>query len=789
MTKDTFSQFMTKPTYPPSSAREREMPSATASPTDGECSPPPMGSLEFATYRDHWRASLRFRLHTAAITTKKQRDRIIRRAEKEARAAVERVTRKRGLNQPFQLKSDAVEFRHRDDVEDDDDNLPSWKRGGAGVEAYPAGAGRVAASLLFARMINSRPGLYDAINDGGAPVVVVDVADAAMLDRLAHVWREVLFGESVRLMDLANDPVGRRDYFDGAFLVVKERPKPTSKSSIDVTVLSMLAFALPTIAISPLGHTHLPEALNNAATDRMDFPSLDAATVVRTVRIVTGKVCRARIEQETMKRITLADMEVAVRFDRTPEQCLSELRRLAAAKETKKKSRELTLSQLHGLGAAREWAIAAIADIEAWKRGEISWSAVASAVALSGPPGCGKTTFAAVFAAEAGLNFISATLAKWQSSGEAHLGHLLRAMRQDFDAARALAPSCLFIDEIDSFPDRAGITHSHRDYVVEVVNALLAEIDGISGRDGVVVIGCSNDIGRCDPALLRAGRLERIVQIGLPDIPDLEKMFRVRLGADLLGEDLRLVAELAVGMTGADVERAVKDARRAARQDGCRALVFDDLRKALVEEDDRPAEQRWRTCIHEAAHIVVDVIHFGPENVFARVAKMQGQFGISARRHDGHMDGTAQEYRKRIELILAGRTAEELLFGAPSHGSGGVNGSDLDKATRLACAMIGSYGLSGPSPLVYLGPARDSTDFLSFPEIRAAVQRELSEAARSCADLLKANRAALEAAARQLAVQGRIDGFQVDALIAKQDEEGGLSETYDADETLQVQTK
>ncbi|WP_426437194.1 AAA family ATPase [Bradyrhizobium genosp. P] len=365
----------------------------------------------------------------------------------------------------------------------------------------------------------------------------------------------------------------------------------------------MLAFALPVIAISPLARTHLPQAVNAAATDRIDFPALDAATVLRTIRIVTGKTCREAIASETVARTTLADLEIAVRFDRTPLECVSELRRLGAAKESSKKSRDLTLSQLHGLGEARAWAEATISDIDAWKRGEIPWSAVAAGVALNGPAGCGKTTFASVFAASAGLNFISATLAKWQSSGEAHLGHLLRAMRQDFEAARAQAPSCLFIDEIDSFPERAGVTHSHRDYVIEVVNALLAEIDGIAGREGVVIMGASNDIRRCDPALLRAGRLERVVQIGLPDIPELEKMFRVRLGADLVGENIMDVAELAAGMTGADVERAVKDARRAARQDGGRTLTFGDLRNALVEEDDRPEELRWRLCVHEAAHI------------------------------------------------------------------------------------------------------------------------------------------------------------------------------------------
>lgn len=728
-----------------------------------------MGLLELETYRKWWRSSLRFRRHDAEVAAEREHKRFIDEADAETRAAVETTMRGGGKWPDSQAKPASRSFRARGLILDDDgdrDELSLRLR--FGTDGYPIGGGAVAASLLFARVIDGRPGLLDAVRNSGAPVIVIDVADGAVLERLSTTWRGVLFDGNARLMDLARDGVTRRDELDACYLVVKEPPKRTTKASVDATALSMLAFALPMIAISPLGRTHLPEAINSAATDFAELPPLDAGTIARTIRIVTGKVCREPIATETFSRATLTDLEIAVRFDRTPQQCLSELRRLCAAKDSKKKSRDLTLAQLHGLGEARRWAEGAIADIESWKRGEIPWDSVSSAVALNGPPGCGKTTFASVFAKEAGLNFVSATLAQWQSSGDAHLGHLLRAMRRDFETARSQAPSCLFIDEIDSFPDRAGVTHSHRDYVVEVVNALLAEIDGTAGLEGVVLIGASNDIGRCDPALLRAGRLDRVVHITRPDLAELEKMFRVRLGADLHEADLVPIAELAAGMTGADVELAVKEARRLARQDGGRPLVLSDLRKALLEDDDRPEELQWRSCIHEAAHILVDVIHFGPRNVFARTAKMAGRFGMSVRGNLDSADGTPPEYRKRLEVILAGRTAEELIFGAASHGSGGVAGSDLDIATGLACAMVGSLGLAGPTPLIYLGPARDAGAFLAFAEVRAAVDRELSEAGRSCARLLKEHRGVLEGAARRLATDGRIDGAGICELLAEQ---------------------
>lgn len=723
-----------------------------------------MGPLEFETYRKWWRTSLRFRLHNADIAA----IRAIDKAEEQARAAVEKNMHGGGDWSNSPAKSASHSHRARALVIDDDDDRDELAlRSRSDSDGRPIGAGVVAASLLFARMFDARPGLLDGVRNSGTPVIVIDVPDGAVFQRVSTTWRGVLFNGDARLMDLARDSVTRREEVDASYLVVKDPPKRGTKTSEDATALSMLAFALPMIGISPLGRTHLPEAINSAATDLLELPPLDAAAIMRTIRIVTGKVCREPIDLEACAGATLTDLEIAVRFDRTPQQCFSELRRLRAPKEAKKKSRDLRLAQLHGLGEARRWAEGAIADIQAWKRGEISWDNVSSAVALNGPPGCGKTTFASVFAEEAGLNLVSATLAQWQSSGDAHLGHLLRAMHRDFETARSLAPSCLFIDEIDSFPDRAGVTHSHRDYVVEVVNALLAEIDGMAGLEGVVLIGASNDIGRCDSALLRAGRLDRVVHIALPDVSELEKMFRVRLGSDLPHEDLAPIAELAVGMTGADVERAVKDARRLARRDGGRPLVLSDLQSALLEDDDRPEELRWRACIHEAAHILVDVIHFGPQNVFARTAKMAGRFGMSVRSKLDPYGGTPADYRKRLEVILAGRTAEELIFGSPSHGAGGASGSDLHTATDLACAMVGSLGLAGPTPLTYLGAAREAGTFLAFAEVRAAVAHELSEAARSCGSLLKEHRGVLETAARRLATEGRIDGDAILALLAE----------------------
>lgn len=722
-----------------------------------------LGPLETATYKNDWRTAYRYRRQLENIAAERAQDLILKKLEKDAIAAAEKAMRGNGRNKSKTAKSGFAGLREaawRADGEEG--GSYSVRRLPGGTVHLPVTAGRVAARLLFARLFDSRPEVTKALKTS-APVVIVDIPDAAMMDRIVGKWQDVLFDDLEALLDAATGLVELK-HFDAAFLEVLEQPRVKDKSEVQKRGLRALSLALPFVAISQLGATHLPEAVVKASTYRMEMPRIDPVTITLVIRAVTGKPCREFLETEVAERIGIDDLDIAVRLDRTPSECLTELRRLAAKSVAERKSRDLTLDQLHGMQEAVKWAKSTIADLADWKAGLIGWDAIDSGVALTGPPGTGKSTFAKVFAADAGLPIVLGTLAKWQSSGEAHLGHLLRAMRQDFESARAQAPSVMFIDEIDSFPERSGVQHAHRDYVVEVVNALLEQIDGIAGREGVIVIGASNDLTRCEPALLRAGRLSSIVNIDLPVVTELEKMLRVRLGNELLHEDLSEISELAVGMTGADIEKTVNDAKRTARREE-RAMILADLRGALVIADDRPAELRYRTCIHEASHIIVDVIHDGPDGIFATAVPVGSRSGVSVRTNRAKRAGTYNEYRKKLEIILAGRIGEELILGTGSHGAGGEMGSDLDLATALAAAMAGSLGLAGASPLVFLGAAKNSRDFLAFNDIRISVHKELEGAAASCRELLERHRDAVEAVAARLVERGRIDGAEVARII------------------------
>jgi ATP-dependent Zn protease len=381
------------------------------------------------------------------------------------------------------------------------------------------------------------------------------------------------------------------------------------------------------------------------------------------------------------------------------------------------------LEELHGMDKARAWGEALVRDLADYKANSIAWADVDRGAVLYGPPGCGKTTFAKALASSAGVPLVVASYAKWQRARDGHLGDVLSAMARDFNMAKRCAPSIFFIDELDVFPPRECLPSNNRDWWFSVNGALLEGLDGATGREGVVMLGACNLIERLDPALVRAGRFDQTIEIGLPTPAALEKIYRYYLGVELSGEALVGLANASLGSTGADIERIVRCGRRIARHQR-RALALEDLFSAVDDGGAAlPPELRRRAAVHEAGHAVVAIRLGLAGEVSISLARQRNVGGRAAYALLPH-DGTRKAIEGMISVALAGRAAEEVIFRNVSASAGGSEDSDLARATMLAIRMIGNFGLSDHGRLLWRGDA--SAGMLqAFPALGEEVERIL----------------------------------------------------------------
>lgn len=343
-----------------------------------------------------------------------------------------------------------------------------------------------------------------------------------------------------------------------------------------------------------------------------------------------------------------------------------------------------SLEQLDGYGAAKDWGLALAQDIAAYRRSEIVWTDIGSAALLYGPPGTGKTYFAAALARSCGMPLITTSLGRVFADTNGHLDDVIKGLSQAFDDALKATPSLLFIDELDSLPDRQTLSTRNRDWWSSVVNHFLKLLD--DRRDGVAVLGATNLVDRIDRAITRSGRLERHFQIELPDEKALASMLRHHLAARLPDTDLTSIARLAVGATGADVALLVKRAAATARN-AQRELVDDDLLDQLIKHDDVSPDELWRICVHEAGHAVAAFV-LGRQVHHITTIRRGDQLGSSTTEQLSKA-ATRTQLEEHIITSLAGRNAEILVLGQACDGAE----ADLHSATLTAAAVHGSYGL------------------------------------------------------------------------------------------------
>ena len=321
-------------------------------------------------------------------------------------------------------------------------------------------------------------------------------------------------------------------------------------------------------------------------------------------------------------------------------------------------------------------------------------------VLLVGPPGTGKTLLAKAVAGEAEVQFLSISGSDFV---EMYVGVGASRVRDLFQQAKKSAPAIIFIDEIDAVGRQRGSGlgggHDERE---QTLNQLLVEMDGFGSNEGVVVLAATNRVDILDPALLRPGRFDRQVYVGLPDIKGREEILQVHAKNKPLAEDvdLKQIARGTAGFTGADLENLLNEAALLAGRRSESFITMKDLQESIIkviagpEKHSRviPERERRLTAYHEAGHAVV--MHALPDldPVHQITIVPRGEAGgMTIYLPDEDRSYLSRSYMlDRIAGLLGGRAAEQLVLGDISTGAS----NDISRVTQLARKMVGTYGMS-----------------------------------------------------------------------------------------------
>ena len=405
-------------------------------------------------------------------------------------------------------------------------------------------------------------------------------------------------------------------------------------------------------------------------------------------------------------------------------------------------------------------------------------------VLLVGPPGTGKTLLAKAVAGEADVAYLSISGSDFV---EMYVGVGASRVRDLFEQAKKQAPAIVFIDEIDAVGRQRGSGlgggHDERE---QTLNQLLVEMDGFAVNEGVVVLAATNRVDILDPALLRPGRFDRQVYVGLPDIKGREDILKIHARGKPLAEDVDLgrVARSTAGFTGADLENLLNEAALLAGRRDQKFITEDVIHEAVIkviagpEKRSRviPEIERKLTAYHEAGHAVV--IHALPDHdpVHQITIVPRGQAGgmtIFLPEEDRSYRSKAY-MTQQIVSLLGGRAAEELILGDISTGAS----SDIQRATAIARKMVGTYGMSeklgnvafdAGTDEVFIGksmghtrPYSEKTAAEMDEEIRAIIDSAYDQ----CRRILTANREQLVAVAEYLLVHETMDAETFESYFA-----------------------
>ena len=397
-------------------------------------------------------------------------------------------------------------------------------------------------------------------------------------------------------------------------------------------------------------------------------------------------------------------------------------------------------------------------------------------VLLVGPPGTGKTLIAKAVAGEAGVHFLSISGSDFV---ELYVGVGASRVRDLFEQAKKNSPAIVFIDEIDAVGRQrgAGLGGGH-DEREQTLNQLLVEMDGFASNEGVIVMAATNRQDILDPALLRPGRFDRQIYVGLPDIRGREEILKVHARKKPLAEDASLsdLAKATAGFTGADLENLLNEAALLAARSDKRFITMSDLHEAMMKVIAGPEKKsrvvtpqaKRLTAYHEAGHAVVihELDSQDPVHQITIIPRgPAGGMTISLPQEDRAYQ-SRRELEERIAVCLGGRVAEQLVLGDVSTGAA----SDIQKASSIARSMVTKFGMSdklgaiaygNESDEVFIG--RTMAQARSYSEevaglIDEEVKAIVDQAYSRCEEILTRCRKELELTAQYLLTHETMSG-------------------------------
>ncbi len=409
-------------------------------------------------------------------------------------------------------------------------------------------------------------------------------------------------------------------------------------------------------------------------------------------------------------------------------------------------------------------------------------------VLMAGSPGTGKTLLAKAIAGEAKVPFFSISGSDFV---EMFVGVGASRVRDMFDQAKKHAPCIIFIDEIDAVGRHRGVgMGGGNDEREQTLNQLLVEMDGFEGTEGIIVIAATNRPDVLDPALLRPGRFDRQVHVGLPDIRGREQIIKVHMRKVPIGDDVKpeLIARGTPGFSGADLANLVNEAALFAARENKRTVGMDQFERAkdkIMMGAERKSmvmsyKERLNTAYHESGHAIVGRLVPGHDPVYKVSIIPRGRaLGVTM------FLPTEDRYSYSRETIISnicslygGRIAEEMTLGKEGVTTGASN--DIQRATSMARNMVTKWGLSETlGPLLYddeegdpfgrgYGQGAKPLAEETQRQIDAEVRRIIDECYARARTILEENRDILEAMTQALIKYETISSEQIDQLMARQ---------------------